>query len=265
MTAHEQRFHYSADPAEWLAGASDRGLAHPTNQDALFLAARSDARRQAVLVVSDGVSTAHGAERASFIAAEKACSVLTAAISDDDVSSEAFEEAFEAAHQAVLRAAEGEPSACTLVAATVSGKHILVGSIGDSRAYWFGDDGATWQLTQDDSMGAARMMLGMTRKEAEASLLAHSITRWLGRGASDVSPAVVELHPTAPGWLLLCSDGLWNYASAPEDLRAVVESQAIGRTALVDIAEGLTSWANAQGGKDNVTVALLRHECDAAG
>lgn len=260
-TSPNARYHYAAAPAPWLAGCSDRGRRHTTNQDALSLAARSGTMRQAVLVVSDGVSTAHGSERASFVAAEAACSVLMGALSGPGPDAKAFHEAFRRAHEAVLAAApEGEPSACTLVASAVQGSRLLVGSIGDSRAYWFGDDGATWQLTQDDSMAQARMMLGMAREEAEASLQAHSITRWLGRNASDVVPALVELRPPSPGWLLLCSDGLWNYASAPDALRAVLEYQARGRDSLVDIAEALISWANDLGGRDNITVALLRHE-----
>ncbi|WP_185711093.1 PP2C family serine/threonine-protein phosphatase [Arachnia propionica] len=255
------RHHYVASPVPWLAGCSDRGRRHPTNQDALNLAARDLAVRQAVLVVSDGVSTAHGSERASLIAAETACSTLMGALSGPGPDAKAFRAAFGHAHEAVLAAApEGEASACTLVAAAVQGSRLLVGSIGDSRAYWFGDDGATWQLTQDDSMAQARMMLGMAREEAEASLQAHSITRWLGRNASDVTPALVELRPPSAGWLLLCSDGLWNYASAPDALRAVLEYQTRGRETLVAIVEALATWANDLGGRDNITVALLRHE-----
>lgn len=258
---HAARHHYAATPAPWLAGCSDRGNRHTTNQDALSLAARTGTMRQAVLVVSDGVSTAHGSERASFVASETACSVLTEALSGNGPDSKSFHTAFRRAHEAVLAAAgQGEASACTLVAAAVQGSRLLVGSIGDSRAYWFGDDGATWQLTQDDSMAQARMMLGMAREEAEASMQAHSITRWLGRNASDVSPALVELRPPSAGWLLLCSDGLWNYASAPDALRAVLEYQARGRETLVEITEALVAWANDLGGRDNITVAVLRHE-----
>lgn len=213
------------------------------------------------MAVSDGVSTAHGSEQASLVAADVACSVLMEALSGPGPESRTFRDAFQRAHEAVLAAApDGEASACTLVASAVHGSRLMVGSIGDSRAYWFGDDGATWQLTQDDSMAQARMMLGMAREEAEASLQAHSITRWLGRNTSDVAPALVELRPPSPGWLLLCSDGLWNYASAPDALRGVLEYQTRGRDHLVEIAEALVAWANDLGGRDNITVALLRHE-----
>ena len=171
--------------------------------------------------------------------------------------SESFNSAFARAHEAVLAAgAHEEPAACTLVAATVADGLIRVGSIGDSRAYWFGDDGVSWQLTKDDSMAQARMMLGMPREEAERSLQAHSITRWLGRNATDVNPALVELRPDSPGWVVVCSDGLWNYASSPEDLAAVFEGAKQVSGTPVELAESLVAWANSCGGRDNITVAL---------
>ena len=66
---------------------------------------------------------------------------------------------------------------------------------------------------------------------------------------------------TGPGWLLVCSDGLWNYASEAPPCRrwshadrrhGGTDPLAAGRVAWCD-------WANDQGGKDNITVALARH------
>ena len=55
----------------------------------------------------------------------------------------------------------------------------------------------------------------MARAEAESSPQAHAITKWLGRDSEDHTPMVGQLRITEPGWLLVCSDGLWNYASEP--------------------------------------------------
>ena len=163
------RDHYTVIPAPWVAGCSDVGTRHRTNQDALCVAATSRPTKRAVLVVSDGVSTAFGAEHASLVAVEEACSVLIQALTAaGSAEAESFNSAFTRAHEAVLAAGTSdEPAACTLVAATVADGLVRVGSIGDSRAYWFGDDGVSWQLTRDDSMAQARMMLGMPREEAE--------------------------------------------------------------------------------------------------
>ena len=66
---------------------------------------------------------------------------------------------------------------------------------------------------------------------------------------------------TEPGWLLVCSDGLWNYCSAAQDLAALVQQTASTSPADAEpltLAGALVDWANAQGGQDNITVALAR-------
>ena len=99
----------------------------------------------------------------------------------------------------------------------------------------------------------------MDREAAENGPQGHAITRWLGRDAPDLTPRVAALDLTGPGWVLNCSDGLWNYISEPsaitEQVRAV---EATGATAPLDVALGLTAYANACGGRDNITVTLAR-------
>ena len=99
----------------------------------------------------------------------------------------------------------------------------------------------------------------MPRATAESGPQAHAITRWLGIDAPDHTPRTVSVDLEAPGWLLVCSDGLWNYCSEAADLAALVADTA--RTAGLEplaLAGALVDWANAQGGQDNITVALAR-------
>jgi serine/threonine protein phosphatase PrpC len=66
---------------------------------------------------------------------------------------------------------------------------------------------------------------------------------------------------TEPGWLLVCSDGLWNYCSAAQDLADLVRSTSSTSPAAAEplaLAEALVSWAKAQGGQDNISAALAR-------
>lgn len=253
-----ERAHYVRVPAPWVAACSDTGRRHRTNQDALSLAVRSEPRREAVLAVADGVTTAEGSELASLVATEAAVRQLMDDV-DGGTAGVAFEGAFAAANDAVL-GADGEPSACTLIAAVLRPGEIAVANVGDSRAYWLTDDGACELLSTDDSMAQARMMLGMSRADAETSNQAHAITKWLGRGSNDVNPSVITHHPHSDGWLLLCSDGLWNYASSPESM-SVVFQDLLGRGAEPEVlAESLVGWANEQGGKDNITAVVARVE-----
>lgn len=258
-----ERAHYTRTPAEWVAGCSNTGQRHRTNQDALCIAVRETPVHEAVIAVADGVSTAHGSEIASLVAAETAVKILVARHEEGLPDNVAVVQAFDEANNAVLDAKIAEePSACTLITAQVSPEHILIGSVGDSRAYWFGDDGEALLLSTDDSLAQARIQLGMSRDDAEHSLHAHAITKWLGRDATNVLPSVIAHRPTSGGWLLLCTDGLWNYASAPESMQAVLEGFLALDPTPAAVAEALVEWANERGGKDNITATLARVERD---
>jgi serine/threonine protein phosphatase PrpC len=97
----------------------------------------------------------------------------------------------------------------------------------------------------------------MTRAEAESLPRAHAITRWLGRDSNEIVPRVGELDLPGPGWVVVCSDGLWNYASSPDELGEQLAAAAIDADPAA-IAGRLVAWANSRGGKDNITVALAR-------
>ena len=60
----------------------------------------------------------------------------------------------------------------------------------------------------------------------------------------------------APATGLVCSDGLWNYASRP-DVLATLVAQAPGDSAL-DVARHLTDFAIDRGGHDNITTVAAR-------
>ena len=171
-------------------------------------------------------------------------------------------------------AAEGEgvregksPPSCTFVAALVEGRGpgggpgvLVAGWVGDSRAYWVPDDGGAVQVSQDDSWAAEAMSQGLPREEAESMPQSHAITRWLGADAPDAVPHTAVVALDRPGWVLLCSDGLWNYASDPADMAALVGRTAQDGESAVEVAEALTAWAVEQGGHDNITVALARFD-----
>ena len=102
--------------------------------------------------------------------------------------------------------------------------------LGDSRVYLLPDAGDGQMLTVDDSMAQLLIAGGMPRAEAEASKQAHSITRWLGKDSAEIVPRVGQVQVTGPGWLLACSDGLWNYASEPAALKEQIAAAGIRAT-----------------------------------
>jgi serine/threonine protein phosphatase PrpC len=148
-------------------------------------------------------------------------------------------------------------ASATFAAAVVLGDRVHYANLGDSRVYVVGGAGNAL-LSVDDSMAQAFIAEGMPRSEAESLPRAHAITKWLGRDAVDLEPRTGTYRSGAPAWLVVCSDGLWNYASAPDDLAGQVAAAAAAGTDPVGMAQRLVNWANSRGGQDNVTVALAR-------
>jgi serine/threonine protein phosphatase PrpC len=239
----------------WAAGVTDRGLHHPHNEDALFLAAPR--RGLAVAVVCDGVSSSSNAQAAATAATEASGRVLLGAIRGD--ANGALVRAAAAAQDAVVvvpKIGEGEAPSCTFVAVVLNDGELTVGWLGDSRAYWFGA-GGNRRLTTDDSWAADQVAHGnLSEEEAEAAEEAHSITRWLGADAPDIVPHLVHEQLSGPGSILVCSDGLWNYASTVHQLAALLADRVQGSTP-ISTAQHLTEFARDAGGHDNITVVLL--------
>jgi len=253
-----------------VACASHIGLRHETNQDAAALGIDGSGHH-IVLVVADGVSSTEGAEECARVASHTARDYLAATmdqglpINDDDTVT-LFERTFQKAHEAVV-SGSGPIGACTLAAAVATHDRIVVGNIGDTRTYWFPDDGDPVRLSIDDSMAQAQMDLGLSREEAERGMGAHAITKWIGASATDVAPRVMAYQPQQSGWLLVCSDGLWNhvpdagdFARLMADLVSKAHTDDHGHASPAGVADGLIAYANNCGGHDNITVALWRRD-----
>lgn len=253
-----------------VACASHIGLRHETNQDAAALGIDGSGHH-IVLVVADGVSSTEGAEECARVASHTARDYLTATmdqglpINDDDTVT-LFERTFQKTHEAVV-SGSGPIGACTLAVAVATHDRIVVGNIGDTRTYWFPDDGDPVRLSIDDSMAQAQMDLGLSREEAEREMGAHAITKWIGASATDVAPRVMAYQPQQSGWLLVCSDGLWNHvpdagdlARLMADLVSKAHTDDHGHASPAGVANGLIAHANNCGGHDNITVALWRRD-----
>ncbi len=270
--ARTPRDHWTEAPSPWVAGVCDKGISHARNEDAMALASTPSAQPgRGVLVVCDGVTTAPDSDRASIAAARAACAALANAAGDDGsvparlaVWSSLMEDACARAHAEAVAVARRlgdppEPPSCTFVAVVVEAALACVAWCGDSRAYWLPDAGGGRQLGVDHSVGSELIAGGMPEAEAAAHQQFHTITRWLGADSIDPTPEFVSVALDAPGWVLVCSDGMWNYADSADALAALIATaQAAGAAGPLALAESLAAWANEQGGHDNITVALAR-------
>lgn len=271
--APTERDHYTENPASWVAACCDKGIKHFRNEDATAVAADTDGGGRAVLVVCDGVSTSVDSDVASLAAARAARDVLIAhrpagmgvPASRAAAIAGALEAAAASANAAVIDQTAGgttdSAASCTFVAAVVESNLIVFGNVGDSRVYWIPDRGSAeqpQQLSLDDSVAQARIAMGVAREEAENGPQAHAITKWLGRDTPDFVPRTGSVEAVGPGWLVVCSDGLWNYVSEPGDLQTLIADLSDADADPLSLSVALVGWANDQGGKDNVSVALAR-------
>lgn len=244
------------------AAVTDRGRVHRRNEDAFHLE-RSAASGAVAAVVCDGISTSHSGHLAARTAAATAGRVLAHALDGDpsELSTQLTIDAAHAAHAAVhrvpvtTRVVAALPS-CTLVSAIWREGEIVVGSIGDSRAYWLASGDARL-LTVDDSWATEQVAAGLLEPDAAAAdPRAHAITRWLGPDIDDPTPQLHTFTPDGPGRLVLCSDGLWNYAPAPADLLDLLANLPPKASPII-VARALVEVALARGGRDNITVVVI--------
>jgi serine/threonine protein phosphatase PrpC len=144
----------------------------------------------------------------------------------------------------------------TVVGALFNGPEVVIGHVGDSRAYLV-RDGAIQPLTVDHTLVQELVNKGQIRAdEALSHPQAHILTRAIGsEPALEIETSRFWIWDLQPGdvtdYLLLCSDGLYSLVS--EGDIANVVSQNPPKRACVKLVE----MAKAQGGFDNITVAIV--------
>jgi serine/threonine protein phosphatase PrpC len=241
-----------------VSGVSDKGLRHSKNEDAMAFAVLClPAERQAIAaVVCDGVSTSPHPEDASQAAADAGLRVLQKELESgadpEPASREALTQA--AAAVAALAGSAHDAPACTYVSALVLDGAVTLAWVGDSRAYWLPGQGTGIRLTQDDSWAGQMVTLGaLTEAEAQAHRNAHMLVGWLGADADAVDPHVATFTPDAPGLVVVCSDGLWNYLPEPSSITAALPPTDDP----LHLARSLVQTALDAGGHDNITVVVI--------
>ncbi|MCD2188492.1 PP2C family protein-serine/threonine phosphatase [Actinomycetospora soli] len=246
------------------AAVTDRGLRRRRNEDACALGRIATADGEVLVAsVCDGVASARRGDEASLAAAE-ACvaAVLTritarGSLGLDELAATGAGAAAEAAADLVRHGDPADPPATTYTGAVTRGGSAVVSWVGDSRIYWLAGDGTSQLLSTDDSWAEEIAAAGvMSREQAHADRRAHVLTRWLGHDSPEGPARARRFRPAGPGFLLLCSDGVWNHVPDADRLAAVLTSGRGAADVLGD-ARALVDAALADGGYDNATVALL--------
>jgi PPM family protein phosphatase len=232
--------------AEQYAG-TDTGRQRRANED-------SHLARAPLFVVADGMGGAQAGEVASRIAVESFQAGLGDTAAPESALAALAQQANARIHELSHSHAEQAGMGTTLTAVYVGEHEISIAHVGDSRAYRL-RDGALERLTEDHSLVDELLRQGrLTPEEALEHPQRSVITRALGpEGAVDVD---TRSYSARDGDVyLLCSDGLTTML-AEDRLAELLLANATLRAA----GEALIAAANEAGGRDNITVVLLRLE-----
>jgi len=168
-----------------------------------------------------------------------------------DSLQEVMEASILEAHQYVQREAPG--SGTTVTAALVLGQQVTIAHVGDSRAYAVHPDGRMEVITRDHSLVKRLEELGhLSKDEAENFPHRNVLIRALGQGESLEADIFTVPFPQ-PGYLMICSDGLWGVLNEGDVFRMINDAPNLHRA-----CQNLVEAANAAGGPDNITVILAQ-------
>ena len=242
-----------------IATATHPGMVRSHNEDSI--AAEPEI---GLAILADGMGGYNAGEVASGIAVELIRTEVKKALADrkPEALNGAGAETLIVEHAglanaAIYQAAQSQPQysgmGTTLVVALWHDNQMSVGHIGDSRLYRL--RGADFeQVTRDHSLLQEQIDSGMiTKEQARHSQNKNLVTRAVG-----IDPQVeaeVHTYPVQQGDIyLLCSDGLSDMVG-DEDIQLTLSSL---QTNLSLAAQQLVQQANDNGGRDNVSVILVR-------
>jgi serine/threonine protein phosphatase PrpC len=233
-----------------VAALTDTGCKRTNNEDSFGydLAA-------GVFVVCDGMGGMAAGETASGTAVKETVEQF-AREEGNETAEERLNRAILHANRMVYHLAQTNDElrgmGTTLVSACVDGRRIIIGHVGDSRAYFL-RGGVCAQLTNDHSFVAEQVRRGsMNAEEAGSSPLQSLITRAIGIGEV-VEPEIVAGQVEHGDILLLTTDGLTRYADSKAIAQLILSS-----TSLNDACQKLIDTAKSQGAVDNVTCVLVQ-------
>jgi serine/threonine protein phosphatase PrpC len=230
-------------------GETAIGKVREHNEDALIVD-----RKWGLYAVFDGM----GGASAGDVAANRARDVVHEYVRAKKKAMEPralIEAALNAASAAVYgeaqRTRDRQGMGTTAVVALVDDRKVLVAHVGDSRAYLL-REGRLTQLTRDHTVVMELVAQGaISAVDAENHAYKNVLSRNLG-ARPDTRPDVIEVELAAGDRLMLCSDGLYGYASTD------AIQYLMGSTDAPDhVARDLVDLAMRGGGGDNVTVVVI--------
>lgn len=245
-----------------ISSATDPGMVRSHNEDSIA----SDAAN-GLVVLADGM----GGYNAGEVASGMATTVITTEVAQILAKVQPYElgednkvlatrivrEQILKANTSIYQAAQSQPQyagmGTTLIVCLFYDNKLMVGHLGDSRVYMMRDEKFS-QVTRDHSLLQEQIDSGLiTAEQAKTAAHKNLVTRALGIDPL-VEPEIHEYDVKVGDIYLLCSDGLCDMVS-DEDISMTL-SMLGGNLKLA--TQQLVQMANDNGGRDNVSVILVR-------
>lgn len=241
---------------------SDIGLKRAINEDRAAYFKRPDGYELAL--VADGMGGHNAGDVASDMAMKQMETVFLQAeahhfestTSKKDWLQQAVEQLNTTIYDYSLSHEDCKGMGTTFIAVLIEQNHCLISHVGDSRVYYFFDEGAK-QVTKDHSYVNVLVENGeISEEEALTHPKKNFILKAVGTEET-IEPDFYELELAPQSYLLVCSDGLSNKLSVPEMASIITFPDS-----MEEKGQKLVKLANASGGEDNISLVLLtwQHE-----
>ena len=244
----------------FVCAASDIGMKRKENQDSFLFSSFDDGAVCAV--VCDGMGGAGFGSLASSIAVNAVHDRIKqnyrssfSPMSMKNLLVTAVSAANTLIYKKAAEEQEKKGMGTTCVAAIVKDDIAYIASVGDSRAYHLSDSGIE-QVTVDHTYVEMLYEQGKINKEEISTHdMRHYITKAVGV-EKEVEVDFFEIDISRGDEIILCSDGLSNYCS-DDMLYEAIHARSENKEKGDKVVAGLIDYVNSQGGKDNITLAMI--------
>lgn len=221
------------------------GKVRSSNQDALLVVPGA----YGVYGVADGMGGHKAGDVASRLAVSQLEKVLKGKRPTESMLRGGIESANRVIYDAQMQNTDYSGMGTTMTVIWEGKKRVLLGHVGDSRAYFL-RDGILEQISQDHSMVAELVRDGLlTPEEARVHPYRNIITRALG-ASEGVMVDTLQMDKEVGDRYLICSDGLSEYVP-DEKMREILTKMD-----LEEAADLLLSLALDGGGRDNISLVI---------
>lgn len=234
-------------------GQTDVGLKRQSNQDSILVD-----RELKLFIVADGMGGHEGGDIASDLAVRTTQEIVGSynvtgkPISPEELIRKCFKESSARIfHKGHVESPELMGMGTTMVLGVIKGDELIIGNVGDSRAYLFSEK-KLWLLTEDHSYVNEQLKAGLLDEANMSEVVGKNvITRSVGF-EKDVDVDIYRRKMSKGELYLFCSDGLSGMIENHE-IAKIIQSNPPAK-----VVSHCINSAKKAGGDDNISVIMIK-------